>query len=235
MKISDIARIKVDWMEKYSNDPHMTFVLKRDRKLTPWEQFRFHQKGTLFYAECESEIRFVSHDRNDHNGFGGGVYKLHMRDDWDASTFRPCSRTEYRWGSGGSTMDVSCRFDADTRILSIKGPWHSGATGVTRAYKPVMEVATLEGPNRESIRNPAFYHRMRKRGHAHEGTPHSSCYTLDFVQEAIDRLAPHLELYEGDFGHYPVIKGNPPKNPRRGVKSRDGSFLSDQQMSAVSA
>jgi hypothetical protein len=232
MKITDIAHIKVNWMETWGNDPGLTFVLKRDRKLTPWEQFRFRQSGSLFYAEHESEIRFISHDRNDHNGFGGAIYTLHMADDWDVSTWRPCSRTERRWMSGGQTMEVSCQFNADTRILSIKGPWHSGATGVTRAYKPVMEVGTLEGPNRETVRAPEYYHRARKRGRAYDGCATYSCYTLDFVQEAIDRLAPHLELYEGDFGWYPVRKGDTPKNPRRNVRPHE-SFLSDEQMSAV--
>jgi hypothetical protein len=236
MKISDIARIKVDWMERFGNDPHLEFILKRDAVLTPWEQFRFRQFRNLFVAEHEGEVRFVAHDRNDHNGFGGAVYNLHMADDWDSTQFRPCHRTEPRWNSGGGSMEARCQFDSTTRILTLTGPWSGGASGVSRLFRPVVSLSVLEGRHRNAIRDPKWYHRARKRGHAFDGTAYATACTLEFVQEALDVHAPHLELYEGDFGWYVKRKGDAPKNPRRRTGPVGGiGMLSDEQMSAVFA
>jgi hypothetical protein len=220
MKISDIKTVKVDWMKGYGNDPHLKFILKRDRKLTPWEQFRFVQHGRLFFAEYENEVRFVAHDPGNHSGFGGSAFVLRMADSWD----------ECQWVSGCKP----CKYDPQTRTVTLCGPWSSNATAMSRAFCPVASADTLEGPSRLTVSSPRYYRQMQKIGRSWDGTYSATHYTLDFVREVIDVHAPHLELYEGDYGWYPVRKGEAPKNPRRNTAARD-SFLSGEQMAVVFA
>ena len=233
MRISDIAKVKVDWMEGYRNDPYLKFVLKADRKLAPCEVFRYRQSGNLFFAEHEGEVNFVVHDPGDHNGFGGRRFVLRMAEDWSPENWHDCSHNERDFGNG-SIRKVSCFYDKETHSVTLTGPWSSGETVVSTRFKPCIYVSTLEGPSRETIRNPQLYRKMKKQGREYEGTYFATSYTLEFVQEVIAKLAPHLELYQGDYGWYPVIKGEQPKNPRRGRPvSRCTSILSDVQASVV--
>lgn len=227
MKVADIARVEVEWFERYANNPELRFVLKRYSTLTPSEGFRYKQIGNLFYAEHEGEVRYYAHNRNNHNGFGFAKFVLHMHDDWDASTWKNCYRTEREHGSMCS-QDVACVLSG--RTITLTGPWSSGATVASKALgKPVVHCAVLEGRHREAINHPESYQKWRRRGRRYEGTPYSADLTLDFVQEAIDRHAPHLEMYEGDYGWYPVRKGDEPKNPRKGRARTDDGQLDDVQ------
>jgi hypothetical protein len=236
VKISDIARVDVNWMEGCRNDPGLRFVLKRDRELTPSSEFRYKQSGNIFYAVHESEVRFVAHNRNDHNGFGFARFDLHMHDDWDASQWKPCQQLDGKplvqrdFGSM-SYREVSCTLEG--RILHLTGPWSSGASVVSKIIGPVVDVSVLTGPNRETIRNPKWYHRNKRRNRAYEGMHYAANLTLEFVQEAIDVHAPHLEMYEGDFGWYPVRKGDQPKNPRKGIQRPADLMLDDTQAMVV--
>lgn len=231
MEISDIHRIEVEWMEGYGNNPALLFILKRDKKLTPPSEFRWRQKGDMFYAIHNGEVRYLRHDRNDHNGFGFARFNLHMDDSWDSSTWKGCGRNEPDFGSR-TNRDVTCSLDG--RIVTLTGPWSSGASVVSAIIGPIVHASTLEGPSRETIRNPEWYHRMkRKNGRAYRGTAFSSDYTLEFVQAAIDIHAPHLEMYEGDYGWYPVRKGDAPKNPRKGRPRVASACLSDEQSMVV--
>lgn len=231
MKISDIARIEVNWWEGWANHPELQFILKRDSCLSPSEVFRYRQHGNLFYAEHDGEVRYYAHDRNNHNGFGFAKFTLHMHDDWDASTWSNCKRTERDHG-GMCSREVQCLLDG--RLVTLTGPWSSGSTAASRALgKPVVHCSALEGRYREAIVNSKWYQRNRRRGRKYEGTPFSCDLTLEFVQEAIDIYAPHLWMYEGDYGWYPLRKGDEPKKPRKGVVRHDEETLSDAQMMAV--
>lgn len=238
MEVRNIKRIEVNWMEGWGNDPHLTFVLKRDCVLTPESEFRYRQYGRLFYAVHANEVRFVMHDPNDHNGFGGHRYDLRMAEDWDATQFHGCQRTEPQWDSGGGSMTAKCWQDTNehgVRVVHLTGPWSSGASVVSKCIgQPVISVGTLTGPNRETVRNLEWYHRRKRQGRAYLGTAYATKYTLEFVQLAIDALAPHLELYEGDYGWYPVRKGDKPKNPRRRMDRKPfDPYRSDEQSRAV--
>jgi len=228
VRISDIKRITVDWMEKFGNNPMMEFVLKRDRKLTPRELFRWYQSGNLFYSEHEGEVRYLVHDRSDHNGFGCARFSLHMAEGWEETKegreWRDCSCIQHDWGSR-CDREVSCRFDRETRILTLQGPWSSGQSVVSSIIGPVVAVSTLEGPSRTTVNNPDWYHRQKRQGRAYVGTAFATSYTLAFVQEVVDILAPHLWLYEGDFSWYPVRKGDYPKNPNKGKRNVPGKAL----------
>ena len=162
------------------------------------------------------EVRFVFHSPNDHAGFGGAHYAMKMRDDW---TPRPlgCSK---------------CRIE--DRTVHLYGPWSSSASAVTRAIRPVVSASIMPGKYREAIRNPNYYHRMKRRGRAYEGLFIGTAITLEFAREIIDRFAPHLDLYEGDFGWVPMIRGGEPKNPRRNRKpSRFSEGMSDEQAMVI--
>jgi hypothetical protein len=216
MNIKDIAKVKVDWMEQFGNDPQLKFVLKYGCDLQPNDSFRFHQSGNIFYAESENEVRFYRHDRGDHNGFGGSKFKLHMADDWDASQWHDCSNHERVWMGGGAMRLAECNLNG--RILSIFGPWSSSAVMVEPFIGPCMDVRVLPAKYRDSLRNPAYFLRQRKRlgPKASEGLYLQCHLTVAFVRETLDRLAPWLDLYEGDYGWYPIMRDMEPKNPRKG-------------------
>lgn len=215
MNIKDIAKIKVNWMEGYVNDPRVTLVLKKDRKLSPSEDFRYRQYGNLFFAELDGEVRFMVHDKRNHNGFGFSRFTLHMADDWDSSQWKPCSIKGERDHGSMTNRDVSCSLKG--RVLTLTGPWSGNAVLVERLTGvKCISWATLEGPSRESVSNPRWYQKMKRRcGHNYDGTALSTHYTLEFAREVIDTLAPHLELWEADYGWTVKIRDMPPKNPRR--------------------
>ncbi len=262
MKMENIARCEINWMEGWANDPHITFVLKRDRKLAPIELFRYRQFGNLFFAEYENEVRFVSHSSNDHNGFGGHIHSMQMHDGYDPSEhgFRIgkitlwektgggqfgwenvdsqgwvcCNSVQTQWGSGGGSHLACCWYDPILNTVHIKGPWSSGEVFVKKATGvSCISVATLEGPSRESIRNPEWYQRQRRKGIAYTGTPFATSYRVDFVQEVVDRLAPHAELWQGDYGWTVKLRGMEPKNPKRRGSPIGHAMLSGDQNMAV--
>jgi hypothetical protein len=230
MKTQDICRVEVEWMEQFGNNPQLQFVLKRDRVLTPSSEFRWNQNGNLFYAVKDGEVRYLYHNRNDHNGFGFAKFELHMADDWDASQWKDCARHERDFGSR-TNRDVCCVLNG--RVLTLTGPWSSGASAVSAQIGPIVSTSTLEGPSRVTVCNPNWYHRQKRKGRAYQGTAFATNHTLEFVQSAIDVHAPHLEMYEGDYGWYPVRKGDPPKNPRKGRTRVFDPSLSDEQSMAV--
>lgn len=254
MRVEDIKYIEVDWMEQYRNDPALKFVLKQERKVAAPSDFRYRTglpapviktleafrlpvtpAKNLFWAVHENEVQFYMHDRNDHSGFGSRQFQLHMANDWEASDWKNCRGERYDPTSG---FNVPCCF-LEGRILTLKGPWSSGASGVSKFIGLIVSVATLEGEYRDTIRAPVHYHKNKRKWPTtmsrSSGVAYSCHYTLAFVQEAIDKLAPHLELYEGDYGWYPVRKGDAPKNPRKGNRRVSSSMLSDEQCMVVEA
>src|SRR3990167_399143 len=78
MQLSDIAKVRVDWMEQFANEPQLHITLKRDKRLIPWDQFRFRKYGELYFACQENEVRFVQHSPKNHEGFGGSKYVMQM-------------------------------------------------------------------------------------------------------------------------------------------------------------
>lgn len=239
MKVNDVARVEVEWFPTFVNDPEIRLILKRDRELTMSTVFRWRgcaQPGWshMFYTEHEGEVQFLLHNPRDHEGFGWRQYHLHMADDWDPNVAKwvGCNKLEFDCGAGFNRK-VECTFNPHTRMLTLTGPWSSGASAVSRLLRPVISAATLTGPNRLTVSNPDYYHRMKRQGRAHQGTPYSTYYTLAFMQEVIDTHAPWLELYNGDYGHYPVRKGDAPKNPRKGRPRVSCLDLSDDQCRAI--
>jgi hypothetical protein len=234
MKISDIQTVKADWMEGYGNDPQLKFVLKDGHDLTPWGNFRWHQHGNIFYAEHEGEVHFIAHSRSDHNGFGGAMYELHMADDWTPADWHDCDTVQSQWGSGGGSHSVKCWWDANMRILHIKGPWSSSSSSVNRFFGPCIEVSVLTPQYNNKLRSPKYYESMRKQGRAWDGTYLATACTVEFARQAVDTLAPWLELYEGDYGWYPKKRDEAPKNPRKGrAPSYFGMDLSREQSRVV--
>ena len=232
MKISDIAKVKVDWMEQFGNDPQLRFILKAGCDLTPFKQFRFNQSGNLFYAVADCEVKFFRHDRRDHNGFGGSRYDLRMADDWDASQWRDCQFDEMLWMSGGARRDVKCEIlhNDGERILSFAGLWSSSAPAAKKFIGDCVDVSVMPAKYRESLRDAAYLQRQKQKLgiRAYEGLYLASHLTLDFVKEAVDRLAPHLDLYEGDYGWYPMMRDGEPKNPRKGVAYMHPNMSAEQ-------
>lgn len=235
MQISDIQSVKVDWMEGYRNDPCLKFVLKNGRKRHLWNDFRFRQYGNLFFAELEDEVRFIAHDRNDHNGFGGSVYKMQMVDGYSPaeSGFKGCYHHEFKYNSGGGSHVASCKYEPETNCVYITGPWSSGESTVSRLVRPCVNVAILDPQYNNKLRNPNYYRQMQKLGKAWDGTYCSSSVTLEFAQEAVDKLAPWLDLYQGDYGWYPKWRDMEPKNPAKGRDKRFASEMSDEQSMCV--
>lgn len=232
MKVSDVAKVQVDWMEGFGNWPRLILVLKRDAEVAPRESFRWKEHDGLFYAEHEGEVRFVYHDRNDHQGFGGSEFKLQMDDSWDASTFRPCHRTERAWMSDRH-REHNCTLDG--RTVTICGPWHCGSSELTPVLGPVVEITVIEGKDRTCFKNLKALKRERayaKAGKrfAYEGSPTSCTLKLSLLQEIIDRHAPHLEMYQGDLCYFPMLKGGQPKCPRKDVSVRESKLSDEQRM-----
>ena len=236
MNVSDIAKVKVNWMERSSNDPHVTFVLKRDRQLAPREERRYQKFGDLFVSIHENEVDYLAHDRNDHNGFGGYVWRLRMVDGFNGSDFKPCKRTEPQWGSGGGFHHAHCYYETDTNTCIIKGPWLGSPVSVERVTGiKCINIATLEGPSRNSVAHPKYFRSMRKLGRAWDGTAIGTTYTLDFAREVIDRLKPEIELWEGDYGWTVKWRDMPPKNPRKRVQPVGDLTASADQCAAIYA
>ena len=236
MKLSDISHVKVDWMEKFSNDPELKFVLKAGRKLTPWADFRFRQKGQMFFAEHEGEVRFVAHDPRDHNGFGFAHYALVMEDGYDpqAAGWRDCNIIGARDHGSMCNRDVRCYYDPPTNTIHLTGPWSSGSVAMERAFGvATMGVSTLEPEYNNKLRSPRYYQRMQKQGRGWDGTYMAVHYTLDFVREAVDKLAPHLELWQGDYGWTVKLRDMPPKRERRQPQPIGHPLLSEEQSFAV--
>lgn len=223
--LNKIAKVRVNWMEGYANDPQLVFVFKRDAELVPLEEFRYDQIKNTFYAVKDDEVQYYTHNRNDHNGFASRQFHLHMADSWDASQWKDCCTVQYDYGARYERR-AYCTLKG--RILTLTGPWSSGASYISKLIGPVVHVSVLTGSNRETIRNPQRYHWAKRRGRAYEGLHYAADFTLEAVQAAIDKYAPHLEMYEGDYGWYPVRKGDTPKNPRRG-RVYFNSEVSDEQ------
>ena len=231
MKLSDIAMVRANWMEGYGNDPRLEIILKTGCDVAKLSDFRFHQSGELFWAELGGEVSFFHHNRGDHNGFAGSEYVLHMADDWDASQWKDCNRVEHTWMSY-STHLANCHLEG--RTLHLKGPWSSGESIVSKLIGPCVGVSIMPGSWRNSVRHPHYYQknvkRLAKLGRkAYEGLFFSRSLTLDMARQIIDVHAPHLDLYEGDFGWYPMIRGGDPKNPRKGLKRLGSPYMSDEQ------
>jgi hypothetical protein len=230
MQINDIAKIEINWMEQFANDPHVTFVLKRDRAIAKREDFRYRQYGNLFVAEYQHEVDFCAHDKKDHAGYGGREFILHMADDWYPNRTELNSCTGFNWND----TKHRCSYHPDDHTMHIFGPWSSGPVAVQQLSGiACMDVATLEGNSRETIRNFKWHQKQKKQGRNYTGTAFATNYTLDFVREAIDKLAPHVELWEGDYGWTVKMRDMPPKNTRRRTKPIGHSLMSAEQSAAI--
>jgi hypothetical protein len=235
MKIQDIARVEVDWAEKYANDPSLKIILKRDRTISPWGNFRFRQKDRMFFAEFEGEVSFLYHNPGDHNGFGFRKFALRMEDGYDPAQagWHDCDVKDRDHGCM-MNRPVRCYYDAPTNTIHLTGPWSSNSTAMVQAFGvESMNVSILDGPSRETVRNPAQFERNRRRGWNYEGTFWSAHLTVDFAREVVDTLVPHLELYQGDCGWTVKRRDMPPKNPRRHEKPAMWSAEMSGEQNAV--
>ena len=232
MKVSDVRHVKVEWMEGFSNDPGLNFILKRGADIAPNESYRWNQTGSLYWAELDGQFKYLAQSHRDHEGFGGSIYTLAMSPEW-----APESR---EWGmldqdaEGWMVRRCGCKYHPDRRSVMLRGPWHCGASRVSREVRPILDVGILTNEYNNRLRIPRYYQRMQRQGRAWDGTYLNCGVTLEFCQAVIDVHAPHLELYEGDYGWYPVRKGDDPKNPRKGrAYSRFTAELSDEQARMV--
>jgi hypothetical protein len=215
MKVSDISRVKVDWMERFGNDPELKFILKNGHSDLPYDQFRWVQYGSLYYAEQENEVAYLAQAHRDHAGFGGSVYRLRMADSWQrGQDWQGLALSQN--AEGWMVRPCGCRWHPEQQVVELRGPWHCGASRVSRQVKPILDVAVLKNEYNNMLRSPDYYRRMGKQGRAWDGTYCLKAFTLDFVREVVDKLAPWLDLYEGDYGWYPIYRGMEPKNPRKG-------------------
>ncbi len=243
MKISSIQSVKVDWMEGYCNDPMLKCVVKKGAEgLIPESQFKWMQKGNLFYSEKEGEFKFFAHNKSDHSGFGGYTFDIQMSEDWNSSNWNGCDQNEPAWGNGGrGSIRRKCYLETGNhgdRILHITGPWDCGTHRVCEEVREVVSVGILTPEYNNRLRNPDRFKRDREKygERASEGVYLGCTFTLEFAREMVDVLAPHLDLYKGDYGWYPMIRGGQPKNPRSGREKKHwkGSyFVSDAQAMVI--
>lgn len=223
MHIEDIARVEIDWMQGYVNDPRIKIILKRGKKMAAWEDFRFDSSGNLFYSVLDNEVIFYSHDRNNHDGFGGRCFPLRMKDDWtpECAGWRDC---------------IHCGFDPESHILTLCGPWKISEVSLSRIVGECVAVSAIDGDDRESVRNPNRFQRHKRRfgKNAYAGTFTATSVTLEFARLAVDTLAPSYEMWQVDYGCWTVKKrGLPPKNPRRHPDPVFVSNMSAEQSAAI--
>lgn len=245
MNIRDIAKVKIDWMERYANDPRLEIVLKRDRKLIPWENFRFRQYGDLYFACMENEVRFVKHNARNHEGFGGARYVMRMEDSYrsEAGIVWPhCTRQVFEYDPpnqclhGKNVTRVSCHYDSEANTVTLFGPWSSNESYASQVTGvECIHVSVLDGPSRLAISHPKDYNRMQRQGRAYDGTYFATAITLDFAREAVDTFAPHAEMWQGDYGWTVKRRGMDPKNPRRLEGKPGHSDMAGEQLGAIYA
>jgi hypothetical protein len=213
MNISDVRKVKINWMEHYGNDPSLTVFLKPGRERIRLRDMKFRQFGRLFVGERDNEVIHVTHSKNNHEGFGGSWYELPMTDDYDpiAAKWRDCP---YRYVSRGVfDWRPCCRYEGETRTMFLRGPWSGSSVSAGNAIgKPIIDVAC----------QAVLPHYG---GHV--------CLTVEFCRELVDKFAPHAEMWEGDFGWTVKWRDMPPKNPRRFASPVAGDGLTSGEQNAA--
>lgn len=73
-----ITGAEVNWNNAWSNEAGLTIFVAKYKDLN----YRFQKKGNLYFA-CDDKTGFVeyfAYDPTDHEGFGGRIFELKMKD-----------------------------------------------------------------------------------------------------------------------------------------------------------
>lgn len=107
-----VVKAKIDWMEKWSNNPELVVAVE------DWpssEEFRYEQRGNLFFAEKDGAVSFFSHSGKDENlgGYGGDEFKIRMIDGTEKILKGPWSSRSGVMNREGFTESVEVRLFED--------------------------------------------------------------------------------------------------------------------------
>lgn len=124
---------KIDWMERYANDPHLMLLVDHIPSL---EEMRFDQLLSLYFAELDGYVSFFSYSQPD-KGYGGRTFTLQMTDGSTKTLIGPWSSNPAAMEYAGFTPSIDCSLTDDPSAWEKGFNFFAGHCTITFAEQAI--------------------------------------------------------------------------------------------------